>query len=259
MDRYITGDIFADVKATTVGRMTRWARKRAGMTQHDLARAVGMPQPSIARIERGVVVPRMTTLVTILEATGHRLEVEAAGPPVDHEAIRHRLGLSVPRRTRLALGRAAKEARTSPIHILRRLRRFGVPFVLIGELAEVAHGAPVRVGRVVEVCHDRSEDAHIRLKAALEDLAATTTSGSSFRTDAGRLRLLTETAAGDDYAILTRNAVRMPIDSGVLAPVAALDDLIRIRRAGMAPNDKAAEAMLQAIGEASVAIPGRAR
>ena len=29
----------------------RWARKRAGMTQHDLAEAVGMPQPSIARIE----------------------------------------------------------------------------------------------------------------------------------------------------------------------------------------------------------------
>jgi transcriptional regulator with XRE-family HTH domain len=239
------------VEATTVGRIARWARKRAGMTQQDLARAVGMPQPSIARIERGLVAPRITTLLAILEATGHRLAVEAADQPVDREAIRHRLGLAVPRRTRLALGRAAKEHRTSPVYILRRLRWFGVPFVLIGELAEVAHGAPTKVGRVVEVCHAGTKDARERLEAALGDLAATTTKGSSFRTDAGRLRLVTHTAAGDDHDLLMRNAVRMPIDSGVLVPVAALDDLIRIRRAGSAPKDRAAEAMMRAIGEES--------
>ena len=39
------------------------------MTQHDLAQAVGMPQPSIARIEAGTVIPRTTTLLAILEAT----------------------------------------------------------------------------------------------------------------------------------------------------------------------------------------------
>jgi transcriptional regulator with XRE-family HTH domain len=239
------------VEPPTVGRIVRWARKRAGMTQHDLGRAVGMPQPSIARIERGVVTPRTTTVVAILEATGHRLAVEPAGPPVDREAIRHRLGLAVPRRTRLALGRAGKNHRTSPVHILRRLRLFGVPFVLIGQLAEVAHGSPVRVGRVVEVCHPPTEMARAPLSAALEDLAATTTNGSSFRTDAGRLRLVTETAAGDDHDVLMRNAVRMPIDAGVLVPVAALDDLIRSRRAGRAPKDREAEAMLRAIGEAA--------
>jgi transcriptional regulator with XRE-family HTH domain len=211
------------------------------MTQHDLAQAVGMPQSSIARIERGTVVPRTATLIGLLEATGHHLAVEPIGPPVDADAVRHRLRLSVPRRTMLALGRAAKDRRTSPVHILRRLRRFGVPFVLIGELAEVAHGSPLRVGRVIEVCHASTESALERLGAALEDLAAD-------KTDAGRLHLVTETAAGDDFDLLNRNAVRMHVDSAILVPVAALDDLIRIRRAGKTPNDRAAEATLRAIG-----------
>ncbi len=60
----------------SVGKTIQWARKRAGMTQMELAAAVGMPQPSIARIERGSVLPRTSTLIAILRATGHELAVE---------------------------------------------------------------------------------------------------------------------------------------------------------------------------------------
>ncbi|MGI8828192.1 MAG: helix-turn-helix domain-containing protein [Candidatus Limnocylindria bacterium] len=52
-----------------IGQRLRWARKQAGMTQQQLARAVGMPQPSIARIERGTVLPRTATLTELLAAT----------------------------------------------------------------------------------------------------------------------------------------------------------------------------------------------
>ncbi len=191
------------------------------MTQHDLAQAVGMPQPSIARIEAGTVIPRTTTLLAILEATGHQLTVEPIGPAVDLEAIRHRLRLNHPQRTKLALGRAAKNHRTSPMHIVRRLRRFGVPFVLIGELAEAAHGSPTSAGRDIEVVHARTDVARQRLAMALEDLG-----------DMGkRLRALTESAAGDDYGRLRPNAVPIHLETGSLVPVAALEDLIAIRRA----------------------------
>jgi predicted transcriptional regulator len=61
------------------------------MTQHDLAAAVGMPQPSIARIERGTVTPRLTTLLAILKATGHQLTVEPIDPSVEQDAIRMRI------------------------------------------------------------------------------------------------------------------------------------------------------------------------
>ena len=208
------------------------------MTQHDLAQAVGMPQPSIARIEAGTVIPRTASLLAILEATGHQLSVEPIGPAVDLEAIRHRLRLNHPQRTKMALGRAWTNRRTSPMHIVRRLRRFGVPFVLIGKLAEAAHGSPTNAGREVEVVYARTDVAQQRLTMALEDLA-----------DMGkRLRALTETAAGDDYDRLKRNDVPMHLEPGSLVPVAALEDLIAIRRAGASPEDRVAEAVLRAIG-----------
>jgi transcriptional regulator with XRE-family HTH domain len=211
------------------------------MTQQNLAQAVGMTQPTIARIERGTVLPRTATLIGLLAATGHRLAVEPIGPAGDHEAIRRRLAMTVPQRTRRAIGRAPKSPETSPIWILRRLRRFGVPFVLIGELAEVAHGSPARVGRVIEVCHASTDVAAERLAMALEDLGRDS--------GAAHLRRVTRTAAGDDYDVLVRNAVSMHVDSGILVRVAALDDLIRIRRTGCTPQDDEAAVLLRAIQE----------
>lgn len=222
------------------------------MTQHDLATAIGMPQPSIARIERGTVIPRTSTLVAILEATGHVLSVEPSGPTIDRQALRRRLARSVTMRTQDALGRTMMRRRTNPVLILGRLSLFGVPFVLVGELAEVAYGSGAKVGPVIEVVHARTDAARDRLAKALEDLGATTTDGMRFRTVAGHLHLLTETSAGDDYETLSRNAARTYIDSGVRVRVAALDDLIRIRRAGSTPEDRTAEAVLQAIGEESL-------
>lgn len=200
------------------------------MTQHDLARATGMPQPSIARIERGTVVPRSATLIEILRATGHRLTVEPIGPAVDQDAIRGQLGMPIPKRTKLAFGNA---------RILKRLRRFGVPFVLIGELAEVVHGSPLKPVGVIEVCVASTEVARERLELALDDLDADA--------KGGRLQTLAETAAGDTYDILARNAVAMPVESGILVQVAAVEDLVRIRRARCTPEDQAAAAVLDAI------------
>lgn len=235
------------MNATSVGRTVLWARKRAGMTQHGLAKATDIPQPSIARIERGTVIPRTATLIKLLAATGHQLIVEPSDAAVDREAIRGRLAMPLPRRTRVALGKGAGDHRTSPVQILRRLRRFGVPFVLIGELAEAVHGAPTDVDGLVEVCRAQSDVAMQRLSNAVEDLRATPSDGGEHMTDAGRLRIVTVTSAGDDYDMLVRNAVQMHVDAGILVQVAALEDLIRLRRASIAAEDRHAAAVLQAI------------
>jgi transcriptional regulator with XRE-family HTH domain len=204
------------------------------MTQHQLAEAVGMPQPSIARIERGTVLPRTETLIALLAATGHRLAVEPIGAGrVDEAAVRQRLRMTVPQRTRRAM------PGSDPVRVLRRLRRFGVPFVLIGELAEVAHGAPIKVGRVIEVCHASTDAAAQRLALAREDLGR--------EADASRLRLVTQTDAGDDYDTLLRTAVNLPVDAGILVRVAALEDLVRIRRARRTQKDEEAAVLLLAI------------
>ena len=228
--------------STSIGRRLRWARRRAGLTQQDLANATKMPQPSIARIEAGAVVPRTTTLMQLLAATGHQLAVEPIGPEVDTEEIERRLGMTVPVRTHRALGRVAKDPRTSPFHVLRRLRRFNVPFVLIGDLAEAAYGAPVKAGWPVEVCHATTEVGTERLAMALEDLGPLA--------DKRRLRLVTATASGDDFDALDRNAAGMQVDSGIRVRVASIDDLVRIRLAARTAEGEKAAAVLRAVDAA---------
>lgn len=76
----------------TAARVLRYARRRAGMTQRDLARATGIPQPAIARIERGGVSPRLDTLDRLLAGTGNMLECSPAlGIGVDRTLIRESL------------------------------------------------------------------------------------------------------------------------------------------------------------------------
>src|SRR5918999_3002059 len=50
------------------------ARRRAGLSQRELARRSGIPQPSISRIERDVVSPTVDTLERLLRACGMELE-----------------------------------------------------------------------------------------------------------------------------------------------------------------------------------------
>jgi transcriptional regulator with XRE-family HTH domain len=238
---------------TDVARMVRWARRRAGMTQHDLARAAGMPQPSVARIEMGTVMPRTRTLLSLLRATGHELAARPRLPLGSQElaAIHRALLLDPARRTVRALGRDGRDARTSPTWILRRLRRAGVPFVLIGELAEVVRGVPLRPGRVIEICRDASDHGERQLAAALEDMRATRREDGEFATSVGTLRCVTETAAGDTYEMVRRTATRLLVDTSLLVAVAGIEDLIRNRHAsGDRDRDaRRAEAMLAAIRE----------
>jgi transcriptional regulator with XRE-family HTH domain len=83
-------------------RMLRYARRRAGLTQRQLAAAAGVPQPTIARIERGRADPRVETLDRLLRACGMTLELDVArGEGVDRTLIRESLALGQPERARL--------------------------------------------------------------------------------------------------------------------------------------------------------------
>ena len=74
------------------------------LSQRALARAAGVPQPTVARIESGAVVPRMDSLVRLLRACGKVLVlVERAGRGLDRTLIRERLRLSMGQRARLAV------------------------------------------------------------------------------------------------------------------------------------------------------------
>jgi len=87
------------------GRMLRDARRRAGLTQRELAAKAGIPQETIARIERGRVDPRVKTLDRLLAACEFGLEVmPRLGIGIDRTQIHERL--TVPMDERLAVAMA---------------------------------------------------------------------------------------------------------------------------------------------------------
>lgn len=81
----------------------RDARRRAGLSQRALASRARFPQPTVARIESGAVVPRIDTLDRLLTACGFALEgVPRPGIGVDRTSIRELRRLRPVERLRLA-------------------------------------------------------------------------------------------------------------------------------------------------------------
>jgi transcriptional regulator with XRE-family HTH domain len=77
------------------GRALRRARKRAGLSQRELAARAGVSPSTVARIELGEIEPRVTTLDLLLRSAGARLEVvDAQESGVDRSLIRDQLQLS---------------------------------------------------------------------------------------------------------------------------------------------------------------------
>jgi predicted transcriptional regulator len=84
-------------------RVLRQARRRAGLTQRQLASKAGVPQPMVARIESGAVIPRVDTLDRLLEACGEGLESHPRpGRGLDRTLSRELLRLDPSARARVA-------------------------------------------------------------------------------------------------------------------------------------------------------------
>ena len=60
------------------------ARRQSGLTQADLARRAGVPQSTVAKIERGRRDPSLSTLERLVRAAGLELRVQLA-PRDDHD------------------------------------------------------------------------------------------------------------------------------------------------------------------------------
>jgi predicted nucleotidyltransferase len=137
---------------------------------------------------------------------------------------------------------------------LETLTRHGVRFVLIGGLAGRLWGSTT-VTNDVDVCYERSDENLRRLADALRELGArlrgvddpvpfapnqeALRSGDHFtlETDAGSLDLLGTPAGVAGFEALDRNAVALSLD-GLTIRIAALDDLIRMKRAAGRPKDR---------------------
>lgn len=92
------------------------ARRAAGLSQRELSRRTGVPQSAIARIERGLQVPRTDTLERLLKACGFELRLgPVRGGGVDRSLIEHWLRLTPAERAEGAAdyGRALDRLRSA--------------------------------------------------------------------------------------------------------------------------------------------------
>ena len=65
--------------------LVREARRRAGLSQAELATRIGTTQSVISRLERGVTAPSMQTISEILRACGFDLTVRMTPTDADHD------------------------------------------------------------------------------------------------------------------------------------------------------------------------------
>lgn len=104
---------------SSAGATLRKARSRARLSQRTLAARTGIAQPTIARIELGLVDPRVGTLARLFEACGQSLEARTAlGSGVDRTGIRELLRLTAAERLAGLVDEAAAAERLAGAHRL---------------------------------------------------------------------------------------------------------------------------------------------
>lgn len=154
-----------------------------------------------------------------------------------------------------------------PVEMFRSFERHRVEYVLIGGLAAVLHGSPLRTNDA-DVCPHRERANLEALARALGDLEARlfTADGPvefiydaefldrvqvlTLETRVGRLDISFRPAGTEGYHELVEHAVDYEIE-GVIVPTAALDDIIRSKRTADRQKDRAALPTLEALREAT--------
>ena len=119
-----------------------------------------------------------------------------------------------------------------PIRVAAAFRAHGVDYVLVGGVATAAHGAALDPDDI-DVLLPPDDDNVTRVGLALLELGALAVDTgddhrSTFTTTAGRLDLIEIPEGFDDVAA---RAVRTDLGRGVIAPVASMEDLARLKRA----------------------------
>jgi len=152
-----------------------------------------------------------------------------------------------------------------PLEILKTLDRHGVKFVVIGGIAGRLWGSTT-VTNDLDVCYARDAANLKALAAALGELKAKLRGADrdlpfvadaralkagdhfTFTTTAGNFDILGTPAGSNGYDGLARTATRMDV-GGVTAAVAAIEDLILMKRAAGRPKDLIEVEVLAAVRE----------
>lgn len=90
--------------------LIREARRRAGLTQAELARRAGVPQSTVGRIESGARVPSTALAERLIRTAGFELRVGLGEPDPDTDSLFERTLRRTPRQRLADATRAAQFA-----------------------------------------------------------------------------------------------------------------------------------------------------
>jgi transcriptional regulator with XRE-family HTH domain len=216
--------------------LIREARRRAGLSQRELAQRMHTSQSVIARWESGATGPSFDTVVRVARACGFELDVQFVprSEGFDHDWSIAAQNVPLTPEERLANHAAARAfverlqqaGPTSgasrlaerqppsfrPGQIVAVLNRHAVKYLIVGGFAAVAHGAPHITGDL-DITPDDDLDNLARLSAVLTELHARKRRDhegrdtSEFRHDAASLKgstvvQLSTTAGNLDIALV---------------------------------------------------------
>lgn len=145
------------------------------------------------------------------------------------------------------------EGTFEPLRVVAELRAHGARFVLVGDLAAMAHGVAVTPDRI-EICVAEDEDDVVRLGLTLQALGAEQEDDrgdphrAAFRTAAGRVECL-EVPRDGGFTDMVARATDVDLGHGVIARVATLEDV--------AAQRVASDDLVGAVRAASLVAAGR--
>ena len=239
------------------------ARRRAGLSQRELALRLGKRQAEIARWERGHVVPSLERLREVVAACGLELTcgLAVADDSYDHQiaaalalSARERLARGVAAADRGRRARALATGAPAPVPldvfgVLGALEAAKVAYVLVGKIAEVVHGSPLMpTAGVITIVPRAGERAHLdgalaatQARSLTEPSAVAVDAPERWQLAAHGLELVIAPAPAGSrgYEDLRRDATRMQLAEDVEVPVGSLIDLVRLAEASPEGHDRA--------------------
>jgi transcriptional regulator with XRE-family HTH domain len=210
-------------------------RRRAGLSQEQLAGRLGRPQSTIARWEKGQQHPPLESVIEALRACDLELIVGIARYDDSYETqIARQLQLDPAERVKRLTPTWATEG-FDPIGALTELAG-QARFVVIGDVAGALHGSPIVLGaRTLHVVP--AETALRRVEQIARRLDAQPMAEGAAQTQrwalpaGGELRATSLPPGTRGYRDLARYAEVMQIAPSTSVKVASLLDLIRIAEA----------------------------
>ncbi len=118
----------------------RTVRKRAKLTQTELANAIGVSQPYVSAIERGLRVPMADVLLDWLRACGHELEFRSTSglPEEPEDTLLTRMTTLIPR-----MSPTARRMLDSYVDVLAEASHVSEPLIQWAEDPDSGNGPAV--------------------------------------------------------------------------------------------------------------------